>query len=79
MPSSSQTIFPKHPGLLTVHLIALDRMGHEAGPLSREAIAVLESLDVVIERRARPPSGWHVAAPTLPLFPTTALQRPTRS
>jgi predicted AlkP superfamily pyrophosphatase or phosphodiesterase len=38
----------KHPGLLTLHLIALDHIEHEAGPLSPEAIAVLESLDAVI-------------------------------
>jgi predicted AlkP superfamily pyrophosphatase or phosphodiesterase len=38
----------KHPGLLTLHLIALDHIEHEAGPFSPEAIAVLESLDAVI-------------------------------
>jgi predicted AlkP superfamily pyrophosphatase or phosphodiesterase len=38
----------KHPGLLTLHLIALDHIEHETAPFSPEAIAVLESLDTVI-------------------------------
>jgi predicted AlkP superfamily pyrophosphatase or phosphodiesterase len=38
----------KHPGLLTLHLIALDHIEHETGPFSPEAVAVLEGLDVVI-------------------------------
>jgi predicted AlkP superfamily pyrophosphatase or phosphodiesterase len=38
----------KRPGLLTLHLTALDHIEHEAGPLSEEAIAVLERLDAVI-------------------------------
>jgi predicted AlkP superfamily pyrophosphatase or phosphodiesterase len=38
----------KHPGLLTLHLTALDHIEHEAGPFSPEAIAVLEELDTVI-------------------------------
>jgi predicted AlkP superfamily pyrophosphatase or phosphodiesterase len=38
----------KHPGLLTLHLIALDHVEHETGPFSPEAIAVLEGLDAVI-------------------------------
>jgi len=38
----------KHPGLLTLHLTALDHMEHEAQPFSPEAIAVLERLDAVI-------------------------------
>ncbi len=38
----------KRPGLLLLHLIALDHVEHEAGPFSPEAIAVLESLDAVI-------------------------------
>lgn len=38
----------KHPSLLTLHLIALDHIEHEAGPFSPEAIATLERLDSVI-------------------------------
>jgi len=38
----------KHPGLLTVHLIALDHIEHETGPFSAEAIAVLERIDADI-------------------------------
>jgi predicted AlkP superfamily pyrophosphatase or phosphodiesterase len=38
----------KHPGLLTLHLIALDHIEHETGPFSAESIAVLEGLDAVI-------------------------------
>jgi predicted AlkP superfamily pyrophosphatase or phosphodiesterase len=37
----------KHPGLLILHLIALDHIEHETGPFSPESIAVLESLDAV--------------------------------
>jgi predicted AlkP superfamily pyrophosphatase or phosphodiesterase len=38
----------KHPGLLTLHLIALDHVEHETGPFSEEALATLEKLDAVI-------------------------------
>jgi len=38
----------KHPGLLTLHLTALDHIEHDTGPFSPEAIAVLERLDTVI-------------------------------
>ena len=38
----------KHPGLLTLHLIALDHIEHETGPFSPESIAVLERLDSAI-------------------------------
>ncbi|HEY2461848.1 MAG TPA: ectonucleotide pyrophosphatase/phosphodiesterase [Candidatus Acidoferrum sp.] len=38
----------KHPGLLTLHLVALDHEEHESGPFSAQAIAVLEGLDKVI-------------------------------
>ena len=38
----------KHPGLLTLHLIALDHVEHEAQPFSPKAMAVLERLDAVI-------------------------------
>lgn len=38
----------KHPGLLTLHLTALDHTEHETQPFSPEAIAVLERLDAVI-------------------------------
>jgi predicted AlkP superfamily pyrophosphatase or phosphodiesterase len=38
----------KHPGLLLLHLIALDHIEHETGPFSPEDIAVLEALDDVI-------------------------------
>jgi predicted AlkP superfamily pyrophosphatase or phosphodiesterase len=38
----------KRPGLLTLHLIALDHIEHEAQPFSPKAIAVLERLDAVI-------------------------------
>jgi len=38
----------KRPGLLTLHLTALDHMEHEAQPFSPQAIAVLEKLDEVI-------------------------------
>lgn len=38
----------KHPGLLTLHLIALDRVEHETGPFTGEVMEVLEKLDAVI-------------------------------
>ncbi len=38
----------KRPGLLTLHLIALDHTEHESQAFSPQAIAVLERLDVVI-------------------------------
>jgi len=38
----------KRPGLLLLHLIALDHIEHETGPFSVEAVAVLEGLDAVI-------------------------------
>jgi predicted AlkP superfamily pyrophosphatase or phosphodiesterase len=38
----------KRPGLMTLHLSALDHIQHETGPFSPEAIAILESLDTVI-------------------------------
>ena len=38
----------KHPGLLTLHLTALDHTEHETQPFSPESIAVLERLDAVI-------------------------------
>ena len=38
----------KHPGLLTLHLIALDHVEHEAQAFSPKAMAVLERLDAVI-------------------------------
>jgi predicted AlkP superfamily pyrophosphatase or phosphodiesterase len=38
----------KKPGLLTLHLTALDHIQHETGPFSSEAIAVLEGIDAVI-------------------------------
>jgi predicted AlkP superfamily pyrophosphatase or phosphodiesterase len=38
----------KHPGLLTLHLIALDHIEHDTLPFSPEAIAVLENLDALI-------------------------------
>ena len=38
----------KRPSLLTLHLIALDHIEHEAQPFSPKAMAVLERLDVVI-------------------------------
>ena len=38
----------KHPGLLTLHLIALDHIEHETGAFSAESVATLERLDAVI-------------------------------
>ncbi|MGB8322738.1 MAG: alkaline phosphatase family protein [Candidatus Acidiferrum sp.] len=38
----------KRPGLLTLHLTALDHIQHETGLFSTEAIQVLEALDAVI-------------------------------
>jgi predicted AlkP superfamily pyrophosphatase or phosphodiesterase len=38
----------KRPGLLLLHLAALDHIQHETGPFSAEAIATLERLDAVI-------------------------------
>jgi predicted AlkP superfamily pyrophosphatase or phosphodiesterase len=38
----------KRPGLLTLHLTALDHIEHDTGPFSPEAIAVLERLDTII-------------------------------
>jgi predicted AlkP superfamily pyrophosphatase or phosphodiesterase len=40
----------KHPGLLTLHLSALDHVEHETGPFSPESIAVLEIIDATIGR-----------------------------
>ena len=40
----------KKPGLLTLHLTALDHIEHETGIFSAEAIAILEKLDAVIGR-----------------------------
>lgn len=40
----------KHPGLLTLHLTALDHIEHEAGVFSPEAVAILEQLDADIGR-----------------------------
>jgi predicted AlkP superfamily pyrophosphatase or phosphodiesterase len=37
-----------HPGLLALHLVALDHVEHETGPFSPESIAMLERLDAVI-------------------------------
>jgi predicted AlkP superfamily pyrophosphatase or phosphodiesterase len=38
----------KHPGLLLLHLAALDHIQHETGPFSSESIVILERLDTVI-------------------------------
>jgi predicted AlkP superfamily pyrophosphatase or phosphodiesterase len=38
----------KHPGLLLLHLAALDHIQHETGPFSSESIVILERLDAVI-------------------------------
>jgi predicted AlkP superfamily pyrophosphatase or phosphodiesterase len=38
----------KHPGILTLHLLALDHEEHESGPFSPQSLAVLERLDAVI-------------------------------
>jgi hypothetical protein len=38
----------KHPGLLTLHLTALDHVEHETGPFSEASMATLERLDAVI-------------------------------
>jgi predicted AlkP superfamily pyrophosphatase or phosphodiesterase len=38
----------KRPGLLTLHLTALDHIQHETGPFSQEAVTVLEQLDTII-------------------------------
>ena len=38
----------KHPGLLTLHLTALDHIQHETGPFSEESLAVLERIDAAI-------------------------------
>jgi predicted AlkP superfamily pyrophosphatase or phosphodiesterase len=38
----------KRPGLLLLHVIALDHVEHQTGPFSPESIAVLESLDAAI-------------------------------
>ena len=38
----------KRPGLLTLHLTALDHIEHETGPFSSESIAILERLDAII-------------------------------
>ncbi len=45
----AQWIFErKHPQLLMLHVIALDHIEHDTGPLSAEAIAILERLDAAI-------------------------------
>ncbi len=38
----------KHPGLLLLHLAALDHIQHETGPFSAEAAVIFERLDAVI-------------------------------
>lgn len=38
----------KKPGLLTLHLTALDHIQHETGPFSTEAVRVLEGIDTII-------------------------------
>jgi predicted AlkP superfamily pyrophosphatase or phosphodiesterase len=38
----------KRPQLLTLHLLALDHVEHETGPLSRETFAVLERQDAIV-------------------------------
>jgi predicted AlkP superfamily pyrophosphatase or phosphodiesterase len=38
----------KRPGLLLLHLLALDHIEHETGPFSPEALAVIERLDAAI-------------------------------
>jgi predicted AlkP superfamily pyrophosphatase or phosphodiesterase len=38
----------EHPGLLLLHLAALDHIQHETGPFSSESIVILERLDAVI-------------------------------
>ncbi len=38
----------KHPGLLTLHLSALDHIEHETGPFSAESLAVLGIIDTTI-------------------------------
>jgi predicted AlkP superfamily pyrophosphatase or phosphodiesterase len=38
----------KQPGVMTLHLIALDHVEHETGPFSEEAVATLEKLDAVV-------------------------------
>jgi predicted AlkP superfamily pyrophosphatase or phosphodiesterase len=38
----------KHPGILTLHLLALDHEEHDSGPFSPQSIAILEQLDAVI-------------------------------
>jgi predicted AlkP superfamily pyrophosphatase or phosphodiesterase len=50
----------KRPGLLTLHLIALDHVEHETEPFSPKAIAVLERLDAVIGK------VWEAAERTAP-------------
>jgi predicted AlkP superfamily pyrophosphatase or phosphodiesterase len=40
----------KRPGLLTLHLTALDHTEHETGPFSEESNAILERLDAVIAK-----------------------------
>ena len=56
-------------------LIALDHIEHETGPFSPESIAVLEGPRCGDRKAcARPRNGSRRAAPTLPLFPTTALR-----
>ena len=38
----------KRPQLLTLHLLALDHIEHDTGPLSRESFAVLERQDAIV-------------------------------
>jgi predicted AlkP superfamily pyrophosphatase or phosphodiesterase len=40
----------RRPALLTLHLVALDHVQHETGPMSAETFAVLERLDTVVAR-----------------------------
>jgi predicted AlkP superfamily pyrophosphatase or phosphodiesterase len=45
---AARVIEKKRPQLLTLHLLALDHVEHETGPLSPESFAVLERQDAVV-------------------------------
>src|SRR6185369_6235135 len=45
---ATRVIEKKRPQLLTLHLLALDHVEHETGPLSPESFAVLERQDAVV-------------------------------
>ena len=62
----------KRPQLLTLHLLALDHVEHETGPLSRRASPSSSGRTPSSASCATPPSAWLPATRMWPSCPTTA-------